>query len=445
MSEVVRVTGRAPLVGEIAVPSDKSISHRVALLASVADGQSVISGYSESQDCASTLDCIARLGIPIEQDGNVTTVYGRGLRGYAPEADPVTLDARNSGSTIRMLSGLLAGQRFTAEIDGDASLRRRPMRRIIDPLRRMGARVTARDGALPPLRISGGDLKALDFHSPVASAQVKSCVLLAGLYANGITSVHEPSRSRNHTELMLAEFGAVVSTSEDGSANVEGGSELSPVRYTVPGDLSSAAFFVAAAVLLPGSALTLRRVGLNPTRTAFVDVLRNLGADIEVESCGKAHGEPVGNLVARSSALTSGREALVISGELIPGLIDEVPILAVVATQIAGRVEVRDAGELRVKESDRIRTVVDGLRALGAEVDEFEDGFVIDGPQRLTSGPVDCSGDHRIAMAFTVAGLLASGSTVLTGTECVSVSFPDFYSLLASVTDPEAIQFEAPR
>lgn len=444
MAESVRVSGAGPLAGEIVLPGDKSISHRVALLSSVAAGTSLITGYSDSLDCESTLDCVGRLGITIEREGDVIRIHGSGLRGYNPGTDPVVLDAGNSGSTIRMLSGLLAGQPFTAELDGDSSLRCRPMRRIIDPLVRMGARVSARDGGLPPLRISGGHLKPLRFCSPIASAQVKSCVLFAGLYANGVTAVQEPAQSRNHTELMLSEFGVSASAAE-GLATVQGGAELSPVRYTVPGDLSSAAFFVAAAVLIPGSRLALRRVGLNPTRTAFVELLRSLGADIKVENCRSAHGEPVGDLVTQSSALMTGRDPLVISGDLIPGLIDEIPILAVVATQVVGRVEVRGAGELRVKESDRIRTVVEGLRALGAEVEEFDDGFGIDGPQKLAGDIIDCSGDHRIAMAFTVAGLLASGSTRLVGSECVRVSFPGFYRTLASVSDPEAVPCEAPR
>lgn len=445
MSVSVRVTGTAPLTGSISIPGDKSISHRVALLASVASGASVINGFADSLDCASTLDCITRLGIPVQREDDSITINAFGLRGYTPAADPVSLDVRNSGSTIRMISGLLAGQHFTSELDGDESLRCRPMGRIVDPLNRMGATVTAREGRLAPLRIKGGRLRPIRFRSPVASAQVKSCVLLAGLFAEGTTTVEEPVPSRNHTELMLAEFGAQVSANGSDSVSLQGETELRPVRYSVPGDLSSAAFFIGAATLLPGSSLVLRRVGLNPTRTAFVDLLKWLGADITVQDVITTHGEQVGDLLVRSSSLKTGREGLLLSGGLIPNIIDEIPILAVVATQVEGRIEIRDAAELRVKESDRISSVVEGLKSVGVAVEEFDDGFAVSGPQKLDGGRVACNGDHRIAMAFTVAGLLSSGSTEVAGSHCANVSFPGFYELLSSVTDEGAIRSEPAR
>jgi 3-phosphoshikimate 1-carboxyvinyltransferase len=339
-----------------------------------------------------------------------------------------------------MLSGILAGQSFTSILDGDQSLRGRPMGRILDPLTRMGASVTARDGNLPPIRIRGGVLRSIRFRSPVASAQVKSCVLFAGLYADGVTTVEEPAPSRNHTELMLSEFGARLSANEDGLITIHGPSELKPLRYSVPGDLSSAAFFMAAAALVPGSKLSIRRVGLNQTRTGFLDLLNWLGADVTVQNLTISHGERVGDLLVRAGSLKTGGEGLILSGSLIPNIIDEIPILAVVATQVEGRIEIRDAAELRVKESDRIKSVVNGLRSLGAVVEEFADGFAINGPQRLKGGPVECAGDHRIAMAFTVAGLLSSGSTEVKGSQCAGISFPGFYELLSSVTDEGLIR-----
>ena len=317
------------------------------------------------------------------------------------------------------------------------------MGRIIAPLSAMGARIEAREGRFAPLDIRGGPLKAVDYSSPIASAQVKTCALFAGLYAEGVTTFTEPSPSRNHSELMLEEFGArltSVASAEQAYLAIEGGAELRPARYRVPGDISSAAFFIAAATLLPGSDLVIRRVSLNPSRTAFIDVLNDLGARINRRNVETAHGELVGDLSIEAGSLNSGREGVTLSGGIIANIIDEIPILAVIASQVEGRVEVRGARELRVKESDRIRTVVDAIRALGGEIEEFDDGFAIEGPQRLQGSAIETSGDHRIAMAFAVAGLLAEGSTDILDADCASVSFPEFYDLLSALTGEGTIE-----
>jgi 3-phosphoshikimate 1-carboxyvinyltransferase len=339
-----------------------------------------------------------------------------------------------------MLSGLLAAQCFESEIDGDASLRRRPMTRIIEPLALMGARIEAANMLHAPLRIRGQQLNGISYASRVASAQVKSCVLFAGLLARGRTNFFEPAPSRNHTELMLGEFGARIEPANTNAWTVEGGGRLNPLDYKVPGDVSSAAFFIAAAVSLGNSDVVLRGVGLNPTRTAFLDVLAELGANVARRNIGERHREAVGDLHASTSELRAVGGKMTLAGDVIANLIDEVPILAVLATQVAGRIEVRDARELRVKESDRIRTIVDGIRSLGGAIEEFEDGFAISGPQRLRGGKVESAGDHRIAMAFAVAGLLAEGTTEIMDADCASVSFPGFYEALASVTEPGAVE-----
>ena len=440
MSRSIRIKGLSPLNGIVSVPGDKSISHRVAMLSSIASGKSEIRGFASSADCRSTLDCVKRLGVKVEESkveesDDRLVIHGAGLDGFQAEGGRVNLDAGNSGSTIRMLSGLLAAQPFTSVIDGDASLRRRPMRRIIEPLSLMGCRIDARESRFPPLIIHGGRLAAIDYFSPVASAQVKTCVLFAGLFATGRTTFREPDPSRNHTELMLAEFGARFDKSEsDNCMSIEGGAELRPVQYSVPGDISSAAFFIAAATVLPDSELIIRNVNLNPSRTAFINVLNGLGANVLVENLTVRHNEPVGDIRVRSAALKSYEYGLIADGEDIPNLIDEIPILAVVASQVEGRLEVRDARELRVKESDRIRSVVTAIKSLGGEIEEFEDGFAIEGPQRLRGATVESAGDHRIAMAFTIAGLVAEGTTEILDADCAAVSFPEFYELLASLT-----------
>jgi 3-phosphoshikimate 1-carboxyvinyltransferase len=433
----MRIKGRASVNGTLRVPGDKSISHRVAMLASVASGSSTVSGFASSVDCHATLECVRRLGVPVESEDGDFIIHGRGLHGYQPKESPVNLFVGNSGSTIRMISGLLAGQPFTSILDGDASIRRRPMARVIEPLTLMGAKVSGEGGNYAPITIQGSPLRAIDFQSRVASAQVKTCLLFAGMFADGITSVTEPAQSRNHSELMLQEFGARLEVSDEESHQryrIEGGVELKALDYRVPGDVSSAAFYVAAATILPDSQLLIRNVNLNQTRTAFLDVLRELGANIQSENLTTTHHEPLGDLRIESRQLKTDKGGMVLSGGIIANLIDEIPILAIVGTQIEGRLEVRDAGELRIKESDRIRTVAEGIRAMGGEIEEFEDGFAINGPQKLTAGRIETAGDHRIAMAFSIAALLADGESEIIEADCAEVSFPEFYDLLFEVT-----------
>ena len=440
MSRSVRINGPASVRGSIRIPGDKSISHRILMLASIASGTSRVTGLASSADCRATLDCIRKVGIKVEESDAAVVIHGEGLFGYRASEALVHLDAGNSGSTIRMLSGLLAGQRLACEIDGDASLRRRPMARIIEPLTRMGARIDATDQNFAPLTIQGGPLRGIDYQSAVASAQVKSSVLLAGLLAEGRTTFSEPAQSRNHTELMLEEMGAHIAINDSGLIAVEGLHELNPIDYNVPGDVSSSAFFLGAASVLPNSELLIKDVNLNPTRVAFIEVLTSLGARVDKRNVRTQHSEPVGDLVVASRPLRSETPATILSGAIIPNIIDEIPILAVVATQVEGRVEVRDAGELRIKESDRIRAVAEGIRSLGGLVEEFEDGFAIDGPQKLTGGRVESEGDHRIAMAFAIAALIAKGTTDIADADCASVSFPEFYETLAQASGPGVIE-----
>jgi 3-phosphoshikimate 1-carboxyvinyltransferase len=441
MSRSMRIKGKANINGIVSVPGDKSISHRVAMLASIARGVSRITNFATSVDCHTTLDCVERLGVRVERNPQEILIHGEGLYGFRPIETPVKLNAGNSGSTIRMLSGILAGQRFTSITDGDQSLGRRPLRRIIEPLTLMGAQVRAREGNYTPLEIEGGALKAINYASQVASAQVKTCVLFAGLFADGRTIFTEPAPSRIHTELMLEEFGAKFEIDHtSGSMSITGGSELTAVEYRVPGDVSSAAFFLAAAAMLPDSQLELHDVNFNPSRIAFLNVLNRLGASIQINNLRIAHREVVADLHVTSSQLKSESKGTVLSGDIIPNIIDEIPILAVVATQVEGRIEVRGARELRIKESDRIQTVVAGIRALGGEIEEFEDGFAICGPQNLTAGRIETEGDHRIAMAFSIAALIADGTTEIVDADCAGVSFPEFYQLLRSLTSEGHIE-----
>jgi len=440
MSRSIRIKGPASVSGIADVPGDKSISHRVAILASLANGPSQIRGFSSSVDCGTTLSCIENLGVRITRHPQELIIHGVGLRRYRPAREPVKLDAGNSGTTIRILSGVLAAQAFTSELDGDASLRRRPMGRIIEPLGLMGARIETREGKRAPLNISGGPLHAISYSSPVASAQVKSCVLFAGLHADGTTTVSEPAQSRNHSELMLREFGARIEFGEGGLVSrIAGGVEFLPLEYHVPGDLSSAAFLIAAVLITSGSHVLIRGVNLNPTRAAFLDVLNSIGAGIVRQNERIHHGELVGDLEVSSGRLQHVGRPTPVAGDIIPNLIDEIPILAVIGAHVEGGLEVRGAKELRIKESDRIRTIVDGMRALGADIEEFDDGFAVPGPQVLSGGNVDSAGDHRIAMAFTVAGLAASGATAISGAECAEVSFPEFYTMINTLTGGKAI------
>jgi 3-phosphoshikimate 1-carboxyvinyltransferase len=415
-----------PLEGRIGLPGDKSISHRYAMLASVAEGTSTITGYSSGADCHSTLGCIRTLGIQVEIEGGEVKIHGRGLRGYRPPA--ADLDAGNSGSTIRMLSGLLAGQNFRSRLTGDESLSGRPMRRIIAPLAEMGAKVGAREGMYPPLEIEGAALRPIEYRMEVASAQVKSCVLLAGLHAPGETAVHEPARTRDHTEVALREFGAEVETGR-GWARVKGPARLEARELAVPGDLSSAAFFMVAAAIVPRSNVVLAGVGLNPTRAALVGFLAGAGVEVRILELSMRNGEPVGDLQVRGSGAAGG----VIEGDLAAALIDEIPVLAVLGAASAQGLIVRDAAELRVKETDRIETLASNLRAMGIEIETARDGFQVPGGQTFRAARCESHGDHRIAMACAVAALRAGGPCEIAGAEAASVSFPEFWDTLRSI------------
>lgn len=408
------------------MPGDKSISHRYALLSAIADGRSTISNYAPGADCASTLSCLSALGTivsrtpaPRAEDPPLVTIDGRGLRGLRPAAGD--LDCGNSGSTMRMLGGVIAAHPFVSTLIGDASLSRRPMRRIMGPLSQMGARLTAEAGDRPPLRIEGGDLAGIQFTPETPSAQVKSAVLLAGLQASGETSVREPASTRDHTERALAAFGANVTISGRLIA-LRGGQRLTGGTFEVPGDISSAAFMAVAAAAMPGSDVTITGVGLNPSRAGLLDVLRRFGADIETTVETDHSGEPVGRLRVRHGTMTD----LVIAPEEVPEVIDELPVLATLGT-FGGSVTVSGAGELRVKESDRIAELVAGLRAMGADADERPDGFQVRAGTRLTGGTVHARHDHRLAMAFAIAGLGASGPTLIEGADAVAVSYPGFF------------------
>lgn len=395
------------------------------MFAALGEGATRLRNYSSARDCQSTLDCLSALGVQVKREPGLITVEGVGLDGLRQSSR--MLDVGNSGSTIRMLSGILAGQDFTTSITGDESIQRRPMKRVIDPLTLMGAQIEAREGNFAPLQIKGGHLTAIEDTPPVASAQVKSCVLLAGLFADGRTTVIEKTPTRNHTEVMLREVGAELEL--DGERiSVAGRRPLRALGdYTVAGDLSSAAFFIVAALISPSAELRLQHIGVNPSRTALIDVLRQMGGQIEIDNPRLAHGEPVADIIVRSSVLQGDLE---ISGAVVANLIDEVPILAVAATQLRGMLTIREARELRVKESDRIRSIVDNLRKMGVDVEEFDDGLQISGPQRLRGARVDSYGDHRIAMAFAVAGLIAEGETEIINADAAAVSLPEFYQLL---------------
>lgn len=412
------------LRGSVRVPGDKSISHRYALLAALADGVTTVGGYSSGADCASTLDCLRALGVAVvEPDAGTRRITGRGLGGLQPPAGP--LDCGNSGSTMRMLAGILAAHRFATVLTGDASLSRRPMGRVMAPLIQMGARLTATDGQRPPLTVQGAALTAIAHTPAVPSAQVKTAVLLAGLHANGRTSVHEPAATRDHTERALRTFGVPVDVAGT-SVSITGGARLrGGLTLTVPGDPSSAAFWAVAAASRPGSRVEITGLGLNPTRTGFLDVLRRAGARLTVMPQHDTADEPVGTLVIEPDTL----RAVDVAPDEVPGVIDELPVLAALATA-GGAITVRGAAELRVKESDRIASLVGGLRAMGASAEEYPDGFHIDGRRPLTGGTVDAHGDHRLAMAFAVAGLSATGPTTILGAEAVAVSYPTFFETL---------------
>lgn len=428
-----------PLKGEVTVPGDKSISHRAAMLASVASGRSELSNFSSSLDCLSTLTCLESLGVEIHKNKDRLSIAGKGFGHFRPPAEP--LFCNNSGTTMRLLCGLLAGSPFEVTLDGDASLRSRPMERVLAPLSQMGLKIV-KNGP-PPFVIAGGILSGIEYVLPVASAQVKSAILLAGLQAEGKTTVVEKIATRDHTERMLSAMkapieinapsfdpstleGRLAKEQKERKISVTRTKLLTPLNMKIPGDLSSAAFLVAAAVLVPKSKITIREVGLNPTRTAFLNVLKRMGAEVNWKVEEERAGEPVGTITARHSELRGVK----VAGELIPNLIDELPLLACLAATAEGTTVIRDAGELRKKESDRIAAVSANLRKIGAKVGELEDGWAIEGSSELAGTAIESFGDHRIAMAFSVLGLAASGETLVSQPECVEVSFPFFFDTL---------------
>lgn len=417
--------------GTLELPGDKSISHRYGMLAGIAEGPSRLRNYSTGADCASTLACMRALGVSWKRnDGGEIEVEGRGLTLTAPS---IALDCGNSGSTMRMLSGIVAGQSFTSEMVGDESLSRRPMERVIQPLSKMGARIESQQGK-PPLRITGGALRAIDYKMPVASAQVKSCLLFAGLYAEGETRVEEPLRTRDHTEVALRAFGGHVERKNAGAGSevrIRGGQRLRGIEARIPGDLSSAAFFLCAAGLFPGSELTLPNLLMNPTRARLLDILMQMGLRISVTQLEEIHGELVGSLQVEGEKLKGTK----LAGADSAALIDEIPVLAAVAPFSEQGIEVRDAKELRVKESDRIQAVAANLRRMGAEVEELEDGLRIPGGQTLHGAEIDSFSDHRIAMAFAVAALRAEGETLIRGSESAAISYPAFFNALETLAE----------
>jgi len=421
-----RISPATRICGEICLPGDKSISHRYAMLAAIAEGESRIHNYSTGADCHSTLGCVRALGIAVDEQGSDVTIQGRGLDGLmAPAGD---LDAGNSGSTMRMLSGILAAQPFTSRMVGDESLSRRPMGRVIKPLTEMGASISAREGGFPPLEIRGAKLRPIDYTLPVASAQVKSSILFAGLYAAGTTVVREPVRSRDHTEIALRELGAEIRV-ERRMITLEGRPRLTGRELFVPSDISSAAFFLVAALLVPGSELVVRGVGLNPTRSTLLDVLMSMGASIRVRDVEQRNGELAGQVVVKSSAIRGG----MIEKETTAALIDEIPVLAILGAASQEGLLVRDAAELRVKETDRITTASENLKRMGIQCEVMPDGIRVPGRQRFRAAELDSFGDHRIAMAFSIAALLADGACEIRGADAASVSFPEFYRILRQV------------
>lgn len=414
----------------LTVPGDKSISHRYAMLGGAAAGETLIHNYSSSRDCHSTLSCLRQLGVEVDVDGNEVRITSRGIKAWKePEG---ALDAGNSGTTIRLLSGLLAGCPFPVVISGDESLSRRPMKRIIDPLREMGARIESQDSGLPPLRITGGNLRPVLYKPPAASAQVKSCVLLAGLSAPGRTTVVESKPTRDHTERALPLFGVPVDV-ERPAVSVTGPTIMSGAEVTVPGDMSSAVFFLAAAMMIPGARLRIKGVGVNPSRSALLRLVREGGAAVTEKETGHSGGEPCSTLEIAYSERLIRSFPPEIEGNLIPNLIDEIPILAVMAPLLENGLTVRDAEELRIKECDRIHAVASNMKALGIRIEEYRDGFHIPGGQEYQGGTVDSFGDHRIAMAFSIAGLLSRDGISIGDPECVGVSFPEFFEVLDSL------------
>jgi 3-phosphoshikimate 1-carboxyvinyltransferase len=412
------------LSGEIKVPGDKSISHRAVMLGALAEGETIVNNFLNSADCRATAECFRQMGVELTANGKQLTIMGKGLKGLYKSSK--SLDVGNSGTTIRLLSGILAGQDFESTITGDPSIQKRPMKRIAEPLELMGAKVlgTGDQGEIfPPLIISGGKLKGIQYKMPIASAQVKSCLLLAGLYAEGETTVVEPYPSRDHTERMLAYFGVPVKKFKN-EISVSKPEAFEGREISVPGDISSAAYFLVAGALLPGSDIDIRGVGTNPTRTGILEVMHRMGVEFFVKDEEIISGEPRANI--RVIGLGNTLKGIEIGGDLIPRLIDEIPIICVLATQAEGQTIIKDAKELRVKESDRIRTISTELSKMGAKIEETEDGMIIYGPTKLKAAKIDSHGDHRVAMSAAIAGLIAEGQTVIEDTECIETSFPGF-------------------
>ena len=420
--ESVTIHPAKSLSGSVRLPGDKSISHRYAMLGAIAEGTTKLENFSTGADCASTLGCLHSLGVQWERNGTSIVIHGRGAKLQAPKAE---LDCGNSGSTIRMLSGILAGQGFSSELVGDESLSRRPMARIIAPLEMMGAKIESRDGGRPPLRLTGAKLKAIDYKLPVASAQVKTSLLFAGLFADGTTRIEEPIQTRDHGELALQAFGAQIDRRMR-EVSIIGGQKLRGIEAVIPGDISSAAFFLCAAGLFPDSQLTIPGVLLNPTRARLLDFLIGLGLRITMTDLQEHHGELVGTLQVQGGSLKGAR---IVGGDSA-ALIDEIPVLAAIAPYTSEGIEIRDARELRVKESDRIASVAKNLRLMGAEVEAFDDGLRIPGGQQLHGASLDSFGDHRIAMAFAVAALRAERETEITGADAAVISYPGFFEIL---------------
>ena len=439
------LTRKSGLRGTITVPGDKSISHRAVMFGALAEGTTTIHGFLKGADCLSTIGCFRAMGIDIEEKDNMIYVHGKGLHGLS--APKNVLDVGNSGTTTRLISGILAGQPFTSELSGDASLNSRPMKRVITPLTMMHADITSKNGdGCAPLIIHGKPLTAIHYDSPVASAQVKSCVLLAGLYADGETSVTEPALSRDHTERMLRSFGADIRT-EGTTCTIRPPETLHSQHIEVPGDISSAAFFIVAALITPDSDILIQNVGINPTRAGILEVCRAMNADLTLENVREAGGEPVADIRVKTSRL----RGTVIEGDIIPALIDELPVIALMACFAEGETIIRDAHELRVKESDRIAIVSENLTAMGADVIPTDDGFLINSRQSasadtdsagsrasfsgaaLHGASIACAMDHRIAMTFSIAGINADGETVITDSDCVDVSYPNFFRQLHSL------------
>jgi 3-phosphoshikimate 1-carboxyvinyltransferase len=419
------ITPGGSIDGVVELPGDKSISHRYAIIAALAEGKSEIANYASAADCRSTLECLRRLGVEIEVSDRLVRVAGVGLGGLKEPRRP--LDAENSGSTMRMLAGVLAGQPFTSTLTGDDSLRKRPMRRVIEPLRQMGAEIESREGDRAPIEIRGGHLHAIDYTTPIPSAQVKSAILLAGLFADGVTTVRESVCTRDHTEVALREFGADIE-GKRGTLRIHPRPKLTGRQLTVPGDLSGGVFLIAAALVLPESSLMLHNVGLNPSRARVIDFLISIGAPVHIASVQLRNGELVGDVAVRYAPLVGGA----ISGAQVAEMIDELPMLAALGPFTEKGIEIHDAKELRVKESDRIATLAEGLRAMGAEVEEFPDGMRVAGRSAgtLRGAKIEPHGDHRIAMALSVAALGAKGETVIRDSDCVGVSFPEFFATM---------------